>query len=188
MIVGADSANDRDVVAKASALYGRFALRRVYYSAFSPIPDASAVLPLKRPPLMREHRIYQADWLMRFYGFAPAEVQSATDQQGMLPLDIDPKLAWALKHRDSFPVDVNRAPKEMLWRVPGLGTKAVERILASRRLRKLRLDDVARLTLSISKVRPFITAADWRPTLLTDRADLRSIVAPKREQLELFAA
>jgi putative DNA modification/repair radical SAM protein len=188
MIVGADSANDRDVVAKASALYGRFALRRVYYSAFSPIPDASAVLPLKRPPLMREHRIYQADWLMRFYGFAPAEVQSATDQQGMLPLDIDPKLAWALKHRDSFPVDVNRAPKEMLWRVPGLGTKAVERIVASRRLRKLRLDDVARLTLSISKVRPFITAADWRPTLLTDRADLRLIVAPKREQLELFAA
>jgi predicted DNA-binding helix-hairpin-helix protein len=188
MIVGADSANDRDIVAKASALYDRFALRRVYYSAFSPIPDASAVLPLQRPPLMREHRIYQADWLMRFYGFAPAEVQSATDGHGMLPLDIDPKLAWALKHRDAFPVDVNRAPKEMLWRIPGLGTKAVERILASRRLRKLRLDDVARLTLSIAKVRPFITTVDWCPTLLTERADLRSIVAPKREQLELFAA
>jgi predicted DNA-binding helix-hairpin-helix protein len=106
----------------------------------------------------------------------------------MLPLDIDPKLAWALKHRDSFPVDVNRAPKELLWRVPGLGTKAVERILASRRLRKLRLDDVARLTLSIAKVRPFITTADWRPTLLADHADLRTIVAPKRQQLELFAA
>ena len=97
-------------------------------------------------------------------------------------------LAWALKHRDSFPVDVNRAPREMLWRVPGLGTKAVDRILSSRRWRTLRLDDVARLTLSISKVRPFITTADWRPTLLADRADLRSLVAPKRQQLELFAA
>jgi putative DNA modification/repair radical SAM protein len=188
MIVGADSANDADIVGKASTLYDRFGLRRVYYSAFSPIPDASAVLPLKRPPLIREHRIYQADWLMRFYGFAPTEVQGATDEQGMLPLDIDPKLAWALKHRDTFPVDVNRAPKEMLWRVPGLGTKAVARILSSRRIRKLRLDDVARLTVSIAKVRPFITTADWRPTLLTDRADLRTLIAPNRQQLELFAA
>jgi len=188
MIVGADAASDRDIIAKSSGLYDLFGLRRVYYSAFSPIPDASAVLPLKRPPLMREHRLYQSDWLMRFYGFAPAEVQDAADEQGMLPLDVDPKLAWALKHRETFPVDVNRAPREMLWRVPGLGTKAVDRILSSRRWRKLRLDDVARLTLSIAKVRPFITTADWRPTLLADRADLRSLVAPKQQQLELFAA
>jgi putative DNA modification/repair radical SAM protein len=188
MIVGADAANDRDIVGRASALYDRFGLRRVYYSAFSPIPDASTVLPLKRPPLMREHRIYQADWLMRFYGYALKEVQSATDEQGMLPLDIDPKLAWALKYRDRFPVDVNRAPKDMLLRVPGLGTKAVDRILSSRRWRKLRLDDVARLTLSIAKVRPFIVTADWRPTMLTDRADLQTLVAPRGQQLELFAA
>jgi putative DNA modification/repair radical SAM protein len=188
MIVGADAANDSDIVGKASALYDRYGLRRVYYSAFSPIPDASAVLPVKRPPLIREHRIYQDDWLMRFYGFAPAEVQGATDDNGMLSLDIDPKLAWALKHRETFPVDVNRAPKELLWRVPGLGTKAVDRILSSRRIRKLRLDDVARLTLSITKVRAFITTADWRPTLLGDCADLRAFIAPKREQLELFAA
>ena len=188
MIVGADSASDRDIVRKASGLYDRFALRRVYYSAFSPIPDASAVLPLKRPPLMREHRLYQSDWLMRFYGFKPNEVVAATDDAGMLPLDIDPKLAWALKFRESFPVDVNRAPKEMLLRVPGLGTKAVGRILQSRRWRKMTLDDVARLTVSVAKVRPFITTVDWRPTLLTDRADLRSLVAPRERQLELFAA
>ena len=188
MIVGADAASDADIVGKASTLYDRFELRRVYYSAFSPIPDASAVLPLKRPPLMREHRIYQADWLMRFYGFAPKEVQSATDEQGMLPLDIDPKLAWALKFRDSFPVNVNRAPKEMLLRVPGLGIKAVDRIVQSRRWRKLSLDDIGRLTLSISKVRPFISTADWRPTLLTDRADLQTLIAPDAQQLELFAA
>jgi predicted DNA-binding helix-hairpin-helix protein len=188
MIVGADEANDRDIVARASTLYDRFSLRRVYYSAFSPIPHASAVLPLKRPPLMREHRLYQSDWLMRFYGFKPSEVQSAAGEDGMLPLDIDPKLAWALKFRDSFPVDINRAPKEMLLRIPGLGTKAVDRILSSRRWRNLGLADVARLTVSIAKVRPFIVTCDWRPILLTDRADLRSLVAPKRTQLELFAA
>ena len=188
MIVGADAANDGDIITRASALYDRFRLRRVYYSAFSPIPDASSVLPLKRPPLLREHRLYQSDWLMRFYGFKPAEVVSAAGDDGMLPLDMDPKLAWALKFRDSFPVDVNRAAKEQLLRVPGLGTKAVKRILSSRRWRQLGLDDVARLTLSITKVRPFIVTADWRPTLLTDRADLRSLVAPKAKQLELFAA
>jgi len=188
MIVGADEANDGDIITRASTLYDRYRLRRVYYSAFSPIPDASAVLPLKRPPLMREHRLYQSDWLMRFYGFKPDEVVGVADKDGMLPLDIDPKLAWALKFRESFPVDVNLAPKEQLLRVPGLGTKAVDRILVSRRWRKLRLDDVARLTLSIAKVRPFIAAIDWRPTLLTDRADLRSLVSPKQKQLELFAA
>jgi putative DNA modification/repair radical SAM protein len=188
MIVGADKASDTDIVHKASGLYSSFRLRRVYYSAFSPIPDASAVLPLKRPPLLREHRLYQSDWLMRFYGFAPAEVADATDASGNLPLDIDPKLAWALKFRGQFPVDVNRAAKEQLLRVPGLGTTSVQRILASRRHRTLRLDDVARLTQSIAKVRPFICAVDWRPTSLTDRADLRSLLAPKQEQLELFGA
>jgi len=186
MIVGADDANDAAIIGKASRLYDSFGLRRVYYSAFSPIPDASAVLPLRRPPLLREHRLYQSDWLMRFYGFAAEEVADAAGADGNLPLDIDPKLAWALKFRESFPVDVNRAPKELLLRVPGLGTKAVARILAVRRHRKLRLDDVARLTASLAKVRPFICTIDWRPTLLTDRADLKGLVAPKVEQLELF--
>ena len=187
MIVGADAATDSDIVARASGLYDAFGMRRVYYSAFSPIPDASAILPLKRPPLMREHRLYQSDWLMRFYGFAPAEVQAATTD-GMLSLDIDPKLAWALKFRESFPVDVNRAPREMLWRVPGLGTKAVKAILMARRYRRLSLADVGRLTVSVTKVRPFITTSDWRPTALLDRVNLRAMVAPQVEQMELFAA
>jgi putative DNA modification/repair radical SAM protein len=186
MIVGADDAPDSAIIGKASRLYDTFGLRRVYYSAFSPIPDASAVLPLKRPPLLREHRLYQSDWLMRFYGFAAQEVADAAEADGNLPLDIDPKLAWALKFREVFPVDVNRAAKEQLLRVPGLGTQAVGRILAARRHRTLRLDDVARLTASIAKVRPFICTIDWRPTLLTDRADLRRLLAPKQEQLELF--
>jgi putative DNA modification/repair radical SAM protein len=188
MIVGADAASDAEIVGKASGLYDRFRLRRVYYSAFSPIPDASAILPLKRPPLVREHRLYQSDWLMRFYGYSPVEVAQAAGADGMLPLDIDPKLAWALKFRERFPVDVNRAPRELLLRVPGLGVRAVERILQARRQRALRLDDVARLTGSIAKVRPFLCALDWRPVALTDRADLRAVLAPKAEQLELFAA
>ena len=187
MIVGADAATDGDIVRKASTLYDRFGLRRVYYSAFSPIPDASAVLPLQRPPLMREHRLYQSDWLMRFYEFQPHEVVAAADDAtGMLPLDIDPKLAWALKFRGSFPVDVNRAPREMLLRVPGLGVKAVNGILTSRRWRRLHLADVARLTVSVAKIRPFIIAEDWRPVVLSDRAELRPIVAPKAKQMEMF--
>ncbi len=188
MIVGADAATDGDIVRKASTLYDRFGLRRVYYSAFSPIPDASAVLPLQRPPLMREHRLYQSDWLMRFYEFQPHEVVAAADDAtGMLPLDIDPKLAWALKFRGSFPVDVNRAPREMLLRVPGLGVKAVNGILTSRRWRRLHLADIARLTVSVAKIRPFIIAEDWRPVALSDRAELRPIVAPKPRQMEMFA-
>ncbi len=188
MIVGADAATDGDIVRKASTLYDRFGLRRVYYSAFSPIPDASAVLPLQRPPLMREHRLYQSDWLMRFYEFQPHEVVAAADDAtGMLPLDIDPKLAWALKFRGSFPVDVNRAPREMLLRVPGLGVKAVNGILTSRRWRRLHLADIARLTVSVAKLRPFIIAEDWRPVTLADKAELRPIVAPKPKQIEMFA-
>jgi putative DNA modification/repair radical SAM protein len=186
MIVGADAATDRDIVAKAAGLYGRFGLRRVYYSAFSPIPDASAVLPLKRPPLMRERRLYQSDWLMRFYEYSPQEVADAADDTGMMPLDIDPKLAWALKHRASFPVDVNRSPREMLLRVPGLGTRAVDRILAARRWRPLTLADIGRLTVSIAKIRPFLIASDWRPVVLADKLDVRTLVAPKAEQMELF--
>jgi putative DNA modification/repair radical SAM protein len=188
MIVGADSASDGEIIGRSAALYDRFRLRRVYYSAFSPIPDASAVLPLQRPPLLREHRLYQSDWLMRFYGFAAAEVADAAGPDGMLPLDIDPKLAWALKHRESFPVDVNRAPREALLRIPGLGVKAVDSLLASRRHRRFRLEDLARLTVSIARVRPFVIAEGWRPTLLTDRADLAAMLKPKTHQLELFGS
>lgn len=189
MIVGADDGTDRDIVGRAAHLYDRFGLRRVYYSAFSPIPDASVVLPLKRPPLQRENRLYQADWLMRFYTFTPEDVAQTTDPvTGMLPLDIDPKLAWALKFREHFPVDVNRAPKEALLRVPGLGTKAVNGILSARRVRRLRLGDVGRLTVSVKKLLPFIVCEDWRPVRLTDRADLKALVAPKPVQLDLFGA
>ena len=188
MIVGADGASDRDIVGRAQSLYKGFGLKRVYYSAFSPIPDASAVLPLQSPPLIREHRLYQSDWLVRFYGFSCDDVQQATDASGMLPLSMDPKLAWALGHRDTYPLDVNRAPREQLLRVPGLGVRAVDALIKARRVKTLRLEDVAGLTVSIAKVRPFIIAADWRPVQLADRAELLSqVTMPRRtRQLELF--
>ena len=136
MIIGADAANDKTILDTSANLYGSYRLKRVYYSAFSPIPDASRALPLVSPPLIREHRLYQADWLMRFYGFDAGEIVDEAD--GMLPLDIDPKLAWALRHRDRFPLDVATASREDLLRVPGFGTKAVDRIIATRRLTSIR--------------------------------------------------
>jgi putative DNA modification/repair radical SAM protein len=187
LIVGADGAPDTEILDRSASLYGGYGLRRVYYSAFSPIPDASSVLPVSRPPLMREHRLYQADWLMRFYGFSPPEIGEATTG-GMLDLAIDPKLAWALNRREEFPVDVNTAPRERLLRVPGLGVKSVDRMISVRRYRTLRLEDIARLCRGIDKVRPFITALDWTPGGLTDAVDLRARIAPEPspEQLTLF--
>jgi predicted DNA-binding helix-hairpin-helix protein len=106
MIIGADEANDRDIIARSASLYASYGLRRVYYSAFSPTPSASQSLPLRRQPLMREHRLYQADWLMRYYGFAAKEIVDGAGN-GMLDLERDPKLAWALRNRALFPIDVN---------------------------------------------------------------------------------
>ena len=188
MIVGADGSRDRDIIARSALLYASYRLRRVYYSAFSPIPHASQALPLQRPPLMREHRLYQADWLMRYYGFEADEILAEVGD-GMLDLERDPKLAWALRNRGLFPVDVNCAPREMLLRISGIGVRVVKRILASRRHVTLRLDDLGRLVHSLEAVRPFVVTADWRPTLLADSAALGRRRARRGDaQLDLFAA
>lgn len=162
MIVGADATDDATILATSAQLYGAYRLKRVYYSAFSPIPDATSALPLQAPPLVREHRLYQADWLMRFYGFAADEIASG-EAGGMLRLEVDPKLAWALAHPEKFPVDLDRAPRELLLRVPGLGVKAVDRLLLARRVRRLRSDDLKRLRVPTRKVLPFVVLADHRP-------------------------
>jgi putative DNA modification/repair radical SAM protein len=185
MIVGADATPDAGILRSSARLYAGYHLRRVYYSAFSPIPDASAALPLIKPPLMREHRLYQADWLMRFYGFQQEEILAGVPD-GMLDLEIDPKLAWALRNRALFPVDVNRADREMLLRVPGLGTRVVDRILQTRLYRRLRLEDVGRICASIAKIRPFITAEGWSPGKQTDDPALRQRLQPPAKQLSLF--
>ena len=185
MIVGADGASDATILGTSSRLYSGYNLKRVYYSAFSPIPDASKALPPARPPLMREHRLYQADWLYRFYGFAIAEVTAARPD-GMLDLELDPKLAWALANRDRFPIDLNKAERALLLRIPGLGVKGVDRILSIRRQRRLRLDDLGRLGVSIKKVKPFVVAEGWTPLRLLDRADLPALFRPPPVQPSLL--
>jgi putative DNA modification/repair radical SAM protein len=187
MIVGADAAKDRDIIGRSASLYASYRLKRVYYSAFSPIPSASQTLPPRPPPLMREHRLYQADWLMRFYGFAAEEILDEAGD-GMLDLERDPKLAWALRNRGLFPMDVNRAPREALLRIPGVGARVVNRILATRRHLTLRLDDLGRLVHSLDAVRPFVVTPDWRPTALIDSAALgRRAARARPAQLDLFA-
>ena len=184
MIVGADDADDATVLRTSADLYNAYRLRRVYYSAFSPIPEPSRLLPVKPAPLRRENRLYQADWLLRFYGFEAGELFERGS--GMLPLDIDPKLAWALRHRDRFPLDVNRASREELLRVPGLGVTVVDRILASRGVARLRCADLARLVASPAKVLPFVILADHRPTGLLDSVRLaRRLRRAGGEQLSL---
>lgn len=183
MIVGADAATDGEILRRSSSLYNSFALRRGYYSAFSPIPDASRMLPLIQPPLVREHRLYQADWLMRNYGFDASEIAPPA---GMLDLQIDPKLAWALAHRGLFPVDVNRAPREMLLRIPGIGPRSVDRILKARRHRTLRYEDLLAIGCVLKHAEPFITLPGWSPRALPDDANLRARFAPAPEQLSLF--
>jgi putative DNA modification/repair radical SAM protein len=184
VIVGADATSDQQVLTMSSELYSQYKLSRVYYSAFSPIDHASALLPPSAPPLAREHRLYQADWLLRHYGFSVDEISDG-GEDGMLDLEIDPKLAWALKHREAFPVCVNTGPREMLLRVPGLGKRAVDKIISARRHTRLRADDVGRLTRAFNRAAPFLITLDHHPGRQTDRADLRArLVAP--QQLSLF--
>jgi len=189
MIVGADAATDADVLVRADGLYGAYGLRRVYYSAFSPIPDSSNALPSQRPHMMREHRLYQADWLMRFYGFARDEIVEGRGD-GMLDLVLDPKLAWALANRGRFPVDVNRADREMLLRIPGLGVKSVDKLLGVRRYKAIRLEDLARLSGSVKRVRPFVICEDWRPLAASDdiqlEARMRAAADTRPVQMMLF--
>ena len=161
LIVGADDANDRQIVDLAAHLYGSYRLSRIYYSAFSPIPDASKRLPLSAPPLQRESRLYQTDWLLRHYGFSVDELLPRENPN--LALHIDPKLAWAFAHPEFFPIDVNRAPREALLRVPGFGRRTVDRVVRARRIRAIRSDDLKRLGVATAKVLPFVVLPDCRP-------------------------
>ncbi len=184
MIIGADDSSDRKILALSTNLYGNYGLKRVYFSAFSPIPDASAILPPRKAPLLREHRLYQADWLMRFYEFKADEL--ALDGAGNMDLSMDPKLAWALQHREQFPVDVNTATREQLLRVPGMGVKSVDKLLQARRHLRLRMDDLARLRMPMAKVAPFVVAVDHQPGGLLDSARLAQRLVPKAAQLDMF--
>ena len=161
LIVGADDADDRQIINLAAHLYASYRLSRIYYSAFSPIPDASERLPLAAPPLQRESRLYQSDWLLRHYGFSVDEL--LPPDRPNLALGIDPKLAWAFAHPDFFPLDANRAPREALLRVPGFGRRTVDRIVRARRVRAIRSDDLKRLGVAPGRATPFIVLPDHRP-------------------------
>lgn len=184
MIVGADDADDRTILQTAQTLYGAYRLKRVYYSAFSPIPDSPSALPAQPPPLLREHRLYQADFLLRGYGFRAEELFQGG---GALPLDIDPKLAWALAHRESFPVDLNRASQQMIARVPGIGMRNAKRLTTLRRQRAIRYQDLIRLRCAMDTLKPFIVVQDYRPASAdTTSEQLRRALAPAPEQLSLL--
>lgn len=162
MIVGADDTDDRTILHTAQSLYGDYRLRRVYYSAFSPIPHSPKSVPFAAPPLLREHRLYQADFLMRGYGFSAGELLSGP---GNLALDVDPKLAWALANREHFPIDLNRAEPTMIARVPGIGVLSAKRLVDLRRHKRIRFEDLTRLRCSLEKAKPFIVTHDYRPSL-----------------------
>jgi putative DNA modification/repair radical SAM protein len=189
LVVGATATNDREIVQRARHLYDSYKLRRVYYTGFSPYPEADARLPLKPAPMMREHRLYQADWLMRFYGFEAAELTS--EEQPELSLSEDPKTSWARRHPEFFPVDVNTSPREALLRVPGIGYKNVDRIVRVRRYQRLSLEHLRKLHIQLGRASAYITAADHLPraSLITSAsAEVPQLVVPPPAQLELFAA
>ncbi len=156
MIVGATSDSDKDILHLTSALYKRPSMKRVYYSGFVPVNGYDNRLPaLKQPPLVRENRLYQADWLLRFYNFKVDEI--VDDSYPNLDLEIDPKLAWALRHPEAFPVDINRADYEMLLRVPGLGVKSAKMILTARRYSRLGTSHLKQIGVVLKKAQYFIT-------------------------------
>lgn len=186
IIVGATPASDRELLARASLLYDEHKLRRVYYSAFSPIPDASSTLPVVAPPLLREHRLYQADWLLRFYGYDVGELTSAKEPE--LSLEHDPKVGWALRNRERFPVDVNRADRELMLRIPGVGVRTVDRILRMRVHRALRFDDLQRLRVPLRRALPFIEVPGHPGHRKLDSASLSDVLRPSAQQIDLFAA
>ncbi|WP_413558986.1 putative DNA modification/repair radical SAM protein [Bdellovibrio sp. HCB209] len=185
MIVGATESTDSVILNQSQSLYKKYSLRRVYYSAYSPIPHADAFLPRGEPSLVRENRLYQADWLVRFYKFDATELTS-TDTPN-LPLDIDPKTAWALRNRHAFPINVNTATREELLRIPGFGVKNVERILQMRPFKKISLMDIAKLRIPLKRAKYFIVTSDHNPdALLIDANNLKERIKPVDTQLSLF--
>ncbi len=187
MIVGATAASDRDILTTSTHLYGAYKLRRIYFTGFSPYPQADTRLPLKPAPLVREHRLYQADWLMRFYGFQASEL--TTPDAPDLSLTEDPKTTWARAHPEFFPVDLNAAPREALLRIPGIGYKSVDRILSIRKYHALSTEDLRKLNVRVRGALPFVITTDHAPTapLLTLENAASSGVGPSpAAQLDLF--
>ncbi|MCP4132009.1 MAG: putative DNA modification/repair radical SAM protein [bacterium] len=155
LIVGATPESDRTIMRLSEALYDRLSMKRVYYSAYIPIPGEDSRLPVVTPPLKREHRLYQADWLLRFYGFTAEELLD--EDRPNLDIDIDPKSTWALRHLDQFPVEINRADIETILRVPGIGVRSAHKIIKARRAKTLNFDDLKKIGIVLKRARYFVT-------------------------------
>ena len=195
LIVGATQDSDFHILRLTQGLYDQYRLKRVFYSAYVPVVE-NALLPSKdvKPPLLREHRLYQADWLLRFYGFRAEELLDETTPD--FNPQVDPKCSWALAHLDFFPVEVNTADYETLLRVPGVGVTSAKRILVSRRAGRLRIDDLRKLGVVMKRAQYFLTASGKMAEGLRFTPDslLRSLIAversslpqPEMEQLSLF--
>lgn len=163
-IIGAANETDQQIIEVADRCYQKLQVKRVYYSGYVPMLEDKRLPAVGTPvPQVREHRLYQADWLLRFYGFQADEILDKA--QPNLELDIDPKLAWALRHREQFPVDVQRAPLEMLLRVPGIGHKSAYKILHARRHQRLTLAHLQKIGAAVNRARYFIMTADYNPQL-----------------------
>ena len=187
MVIGATPATDREILSTATHLYSAYKLRRVYYTGFSPYPEADTRLPLKPAPLIREHRLYQSDWLVRFYGFHASELTTAENPS--LSLTEDPKTTWAKAHPEFFPINLNTAPREAILRVPGIGHKNVDRILSIRRYHQLSADDLRKLHVRLKDALPYCIAADHlpseQPVSMTPTSNAGVVAAAT--QLDLFA-
>ena len=188
MIIGAANESDETIITKASLLYKGFSMKRVYYSAFVPVVKSKYTSGIKAAPLLREHRIYQADWLMRFYKFKPYEIVSRANP--MLDLDLDPKAFWAINHIELFPIEVNKASYEELLRVPGFGPTTCHKIINARRFAKLSYDSLENMHISLKRAKYFITVGGvYRGGKIDKREDLRIKLMDKvnlNEQLSLF--
>ena len=196
MIVGATPESDYHMIRVAEALYQNYDLKRVFYSAYVPVAE-HALLPARdsKPPLLREHRLYQADWLLRFYGFRAQELLDEAHPD--FDARVDPKCSWALAHPEFFPVEVNTADRETLLRVPGVGVTSVRRILAARRSGPLRIENLGRLGVVMKRAQYFLTASGKMADGLrfTPESLLRGLISAERaglpgmemEQLSLFS-
>ena len=184
LIVGATPDSDFHILRLTQGLYDRYHLKRVFYSAYVPVME-HALLPAKdvKPPLLREHRLYQADWLLRFYGFRAEELLD--EQHRDFDTRVDPKCSWALAHLEFFPVEVNTADYETLLRIPGVGVISAKRILSARRAGRLRIDDLPKLGVVMKRSQYFLTASGKIPDGLRFTPDslLRSLIAAERPQL-----
>jgi len=165
MVVGAHNETDQDIILMADHHYKEFKLKRVYFSGYIPINDEEKALPSvgSAPPLLRENRLYQSDWLMRFYGFEATEIVNAKHPN--LDLDIDPKLSWALRHPEQFPIDINQAEYRMILRVPGIGVRSAKKIVQARRFGKIHIDQIKKLGVAYNRAMHFIRCADTPPFL-----------------------